>query len=791
MKIDIKPDSPLALKHPDLTVNERAFGTVIEIDDEKYNHFRSEANKAVPYLSEEDKNIWAIYNAHKHPGHLPSDAMEPMAEKGGLREQSFLARQLEEATQLRDAFSGHTEAIVSSGKQTSEKLDEHTEALKSMTGIICTAIGTEHAKSMANIDQHVSEISETYRTIRLVREVREESDRMRFAENLKWEWIFRILILVVLMGILGVLAAKAEPGNVVNPSTVIHSILLRPTPIFAQVSGNTIARMQFLSGGSWVSVSSAAPLPITCLSGCSGGGGGGGTSSNFGDPFPTDGTAAGFIDASGNMAGGTLDAGGRLIVTGAGGTFPVTGTFWQATQPVSGTFFQATQPVSGPLTDTQLRATAVPVSLASAPTTSVTQGTSPWITAGGGTAGTAASGVATIQGIASMTPVQVSQATAASLNATVVGTGTFVAQVTGTVTANAGTNLNTSLLELDSTGAALNLAQASTTSGQTGPLVQTATTTAAPSYTTAKTNPLSTDTSGNLRVAGAVTGSGNFTVVQPTGTNLHAVLDTTSTTAVTQATAANLNAAVVGTGTAGSAAGGILTVQGVASMTKLLVTPDSVALPANQSVNVAQLAGTTTDTNSGNKSAGTLRVVLATDQPTMTNAQPVTLGAETTKVIGTVRNVGNVGAIFDGATGAAPPANVLYMGGINSGATGGFLGGIPVCDTFVNVNISTNTTTLLITGVSGRHIRVCSYDLQNNAADNVGIISGTGATCGTGSAAIVGTTAATGYNFAANGGISKGTGIGTVMRTVATGDSICLITSAATQLSGNWSYVIY
>lgn len=62
---------------------------------------------------------------------------------------------------------------------------------------------------------------------------------------------------------------------------------------------------------------------------------------------------------------------------------PVTGTFWQATQPVSGTFYQATQPVSiasmpstpvtgtfwqatqpvsGPLTDTQLRATALPVS---------------------------------------------------------------------------------------------------------------------------------------------------------------------------------------------------------------------------------------------------------------------------------------------------------------------------------------------------------------------------------------------------------------------------------------------
>jgi len=43
-------------------------------------------------------------------------------------------------------------------------------------------------------------------------------------------------------------------------------------------------------------------------------------------------------------------------------TQPVSGTFWQATQPVSGTFWQSVQPVSGPLTDTQLRALAVPVS---------------------------------------------------------------------------------------------------------------------------------------------------------------------------------------------------------------------------------------------------------------------------------------------------------------------------------------------------------------------------------------------------------------------------------------------
>jgi hypothetical protein len=74
----------------------------------------------------------------------------------------------------------------------------------------------------------------------------------------------------------------------------------------------------------------------------------------------------------------TLDLGGAGAEALVSGSIPVTGTFFQATQPVSiasmpstpvtGTFWQATQPVSFTwvgLTDTQLRASAVPVSLTS------------------------------------------------------------------------------------------------------------------------------------------------------------------------------------------------------------------------------------------------------------------------------------------------------------------------------------------------------------------------------------------------------------------------------------------
>lgn len=89
------------------------------------------------------------------------------------------------------------------------------------------------------------------------------------------------------------------------------------------------------------------------------------------------------------------------------------------------------------------------------------------------------------------------------VEAVISGTPNVNVSNTPTVTANAGTNLNTSALALDTSVNGVLLAQTSTTSGQTGPLVQGAVTTSAPSYTTAKTSPLSLNTSGGLRVDGS------------------------------------------------------------------------------------------------------------------------------------------------------------------------------------------------------------------------------------------------------------------------------------------------
>lgn len=141
------------------------------------------------------------------------------------------------------------------------------------------------------------------------------------------------------------------------------------------------------------------------------------------------------------------------------------------------------------------------------------------ILVGAGTAGTPVGGVVSIQGVSGGQVVPTS----------VTGTVT----ISGTVTANIGT---TGGLALDTSVNGILVAQNSTTSGQTGPLIQGAVTTAAPSYTTAKTSPLSLTTAGALRidgsavtqpVSGTVTanaGSGNFAVVQATAANLNATV---------------------------------------------------------------------------------------------------------------------------------------------------------------------------------------------------------------------------------------------------------------------------
>lgn len=136
-----------------------------------------------------------------------------------------------------------------------------------------------------------------------------------------------------------------------------------------------------------------------------------------------------------------------------------------------------------------------------------------------------------------------------------------------------------------------------------------------------------------------------------------------------------------------------------------------------------------------------------------------------------------------GATDSAVPSRSQYVGGNSSGN----LTGIIACDQSTPINMSTATTTqiIAISGTGGRTY-ICSIDLVTAGANNVTLISGSGTNCASNVAAIIGgTTAASGWNFAANGGLAKGSGLGMIYKTATTNNEVCVVTSAAVQLSGS------
>lgn len=200
--------------------------------------------------------------------------------------------------------------------------------------------------------------------------------------------------------------------------------------------------------------------------------------------------------------------------------------------------------------------------------------------------------------------------------------------------------------------------------------------------------------------------------VDPTGTTVQPVSGTVTVGGITGTLDTNLKQ--VGANTVDSNSGlksagtlrVVLATDQPALTNKLLVTPDSVALPANQSVNQTQWNGTAVDVNSGVKSAGTLRVVLATDQPALTNkilvtpdsvalpanqsvnnaqingvtplmgngvtgtgSQRVTIASDNTAFTVNSRITGNAGATVDSTVGAGTaPTNQVVVGTVANSA---------------------------------------------------------------------------------------------------------------------------
>lgn len=307
------------------------------------------------------------------------------------------------------------------------------------------------------------------------------------------------------------------------------------------------------------------------------------------------------------------ETGGHLASIDTKLTSPLTvaGTFWQVLQPVS--------------------VASLPL-----PSGAATAAKQPAL----GTAGSASTDVITVQGIASMTALKTdSSATTQPVSGTVTanaGTGTFTVDASGhtvpvsgdfwqstqpvsgvgtfTVDASGHTvPISAASLPLptgaatDASVTALQVGQGSTTSGEKGTLTLGAVTTGSPSYTNAQSSPFSLTTAGALRIDGSAT-------TQPvSGTFWQA------TQPVSLSTLPAL--------TAGSALIGKVGIDQTTPGTTNLV-----ALAANQSVNVAQINGTTPLMGNGTAGTGSQRVTIASDNTAFSvNAVPKTPAALTVK----------------------------------------------------------------------------------------------------------------------------------------------------------------
>ncbi len=187
--------------------------------------------------------------------------------------------------------------------------------------------------------------------------------------------------------------------------------------------------------------------------------------------------------------------------------------------------------------------------------------------------------------------------------------------------------------------------------------------------------------------------------------------------------------------------------------------------------------GSTAPTVGQKTGANSIPIVPASDVNAPVNLAQV--GGTNTATGGVAGSQGFGGLQADGA---ALSGNPITFAGKGSGNAR-----VPVvCDNWTAINQASTTAVTLITGVASKQTYICSINIVVAGANNVALVEGTAAGCATGTAGMAGgATAATGWNFAANGGLTQGTGVGAPFRTATAADNVCVLQSAATQVSGN------
>lgn len=322
-----------------------------------------------------------------------------------------------------------------------------------------------------------------------------------------------------------------------------------------------------------------------------------------------------------------------------------------------------------------------------------------------------------------------------------------------------------------------------------------------------------TGAGGTFPVTGTVTanaGTGTFVVGDGVGA-LNVIVDSSAlpTGAAAEATLAGVLTSTnfaAAFGTSGAADTQVMSVQGIASMTPIQVQSNSFNLSVADDADftdavsgvlgvgaVAESALPTTVTE-GDWGAlamtlnRALKVTLFNTSGTeLTSTEVVEDAAETAGVTGPmilgVRRdtaASSAGATGDNATLNTDASGLLWTRFIDP-CSG-------MAKTYIPIDITTAATTELTAALAGasNYYYICAINLITTAANNVSLVDDDTDNCISVTSGLAGgLTAAEGWNIAANGGIAMGNGNGSIMRTGGTNRVLCLVTSAATQLSGH------
>lgn len=259
------------------------------------------------------------------------------------------------------------------------------------------------------------------------------------------------------------------------------------------------------------------------------------------------------------------------------------------------------------------------------------------------------------------------------------------------------------------------------------------------------------DGSSNNIPAGVICGATSSATLYATCAN-QAIVDATG----------QLHTQAVGSGTAGTPSGGVMTVQGASSMTALAISAASGAVASGAYASGSLASGAGTD--GWNVTEGT-------------KADSAYAGSGSASIVAILKG------LYSAYT-SAIPAGTNVIGYTTNDPCGQAAK--------VTLAISTNATSLtqIVAASGSTKIYICSIAIIAAGATAFNLNTGTGSNCASSTAAVMGsTTAANGMSFAANGGLTLGSGNSTVAEANLAGGEICTLQSNAVYVSGSMTYV--